>query len=55
MKERMEASMAVVHVGITLVGAIAAAASGAGALEMISPHGRRALWVGMAVWGELRA
>lgn len=37
MKERMEASLAVVQVGITLVGAIGAAASGAGALEMISP------------------
>ena len=35
MKERMEASLAVVQVGITLVGAIGAAASGAGALEMI--------------------
>ena len=31
MKERMEASLAVVQVGITLVGAIGAAASGAGA------------------------
>ncbi len=37
MKERMEASLAVVQVGITLVGASGAAASGAGALEMIAP------------------
>ncbi len=37
MKNRMEASLAVVQIGITLVGAIAAATSGAGAEEFISP------------------
>lgn len=37
MKENMEASLAVVQVGITLVGAIAAATGGAGAVELISP------------------
>jgi len=37
MKNRMEASLAVVQIGITLVGAIAAATGGAGAEEKISP------------------
>src|SRR5690554_6190987 len=37
MKENMEASLAVVQVGITLVGAIAAATGGAGAEEDIAP------------------
>lgn len=37
MKERMEGSLAVVQLGITLVGAIAAAAGGANADETISP------------------
>lgn len=42
MKENMEASLAVVQLGITLVGAIAAATGGAGAEEDIAPwlHGR---------------
>ena len=49
MKERMEASLAVVQVGITLVGAIGAAASGAGALEMIAPwFQRRGVTPGLA-------
>jgi putative hemolysin len=38
MKENMEASLAVVQLGITLVGAIAAATGGAGAEESISPY-----------------
>lgn len=37
MKQNMEASLAVVQLGITLVGAIAAAVGGAGAEEMLSP------------------
>jgi putative hemolysin len=41
MKENMEASLAAVQLGITLVGAIAAATGGAGALESISPHFER--------------
>lgn len=38
MKDRMEASLAVVQVGITVVGAIAAATGGAGAKERLSPY-----------------
>jgi putative hemolysin len=38
MKENMEASLAVVQLGITLVGAIAAAVGGAGAEESLSPN-----------------
>lgn len=38
MKERMEASLAVVQVGITLVGSIAAATGGAGVSEVVSPY-----------------
>ncbi len=37
MKDRMEASLAVVQLGITLVGAIAAATGGAGAQESFTP------------------
>jgi len=37
MKQNMEASLAVVQLGITLVGAIAAAVGGAGALEDLAP------------------
>ncbi|MBM3279990.1 MAG: HlyC/CorC family transporter [Candidatus Handelsmanbacteria bacterium] len=37
MKQNMEASLAVVQLGITLVGAIAAAVGGAGAEEMLAP------------------
>jgi putative hemolysin len=40
MKENMEASLAVVQVGITLVGAIAAAVGGAGAEELLAPKFR---------------
>lgn len=38
MKDRMEASLAVVQIGITVVGAIAAATGGSGAEEGISPY-----------------
>ncbi len=38
MKENMEASLAVVQLGITLVGATAGATGGASAVEMIAPH-----------------
>lgn len=38
MKDRMEASLAVVQVGITLVGAIAAATGGAGVAESLAPY-----------------
>ncbi len=38
MKDRMEASLAVVQVGITVVGAIAAATGGAGVQEQFSPY-----------------
>ena len=54
MKNRMEASLAVVQIGITLVGAIAAAIGGAGAerehlalardLGWASPRGWRTPW-----------
>ena len=38
MKDRMEASLAVVQLGITFVGAIAAATGGAGVTENLSPY-----------------
>ncbi|MBM4025412.1 MAG: HlyC/CorC family transporter [Planctomycetes bacterium] len=38
MKDRMEASLAVVQVGITVVGAIAAATGGAGVQQQFSPY-----------------
>ncbi len=38
MKDRMEASLAVIQVGITLVGAIAAATGGAGVVQSLSPY-----------------
>jgi putative hemolysin len=38
MKDRLEASLAVVQVGITLAGAIAAATGGAGMEETLSPY-----------------
>ena len=37
MKDHMEGSLAVVQIGITLVGAVAAAAGGAGADDLFSP------------------
>jgi putative hemolysin len=43
MKENMEASLAVVQLGITLVGAIAAAVGGAGAEEKLAPAVQKAL------------
>jgi putative hemolysin len=45
MKENMEASLAVVQLGITLVGAIAAATGGAGAEETVAPWLEGALGV----------
>jgi putative hemolysin len=45
MKENMEASLAVVQLGITLVGAIAAAVGGAGAEENLAPAIQRELQV----------
>jgi len=38
MKDRMEASLAVVQLGVTLVGAIAAAIGGAGVTEALNPY-----------------
>jgi putative hemolysin len=38
MKDRMEASLAVVQLGITVVGSIAAATGGAGVTQRLSPH-----------------
>ena len=38
MKDRMEASFAVVQLGVTLVGSIAAAIGGAGSTEMLNPY-----------------
>jgi len=38
MKDRMEASLAVVQLGVTLVGSIAAAIGGAGVTEALSPY-----------------
>ena len=46
MKQNMEASLAVVQLGITLVGAIAAATGGAGAEESISPSLQS--WLGIS-------
>lgn len=49
MKRNMEASLAVVQLGITLVGAIAAAVGGAGAEEKLAP----ALMAGLGISEEL--
>src|SRR5580704_13841360 len=38
MKDRMEASLAVVQLGVTLVGSIAAAIGGAGVTEALNPY-----------------
>src|SRR5271157_797972 len=38
MKDRMEASLAVVQLGVTLVGSIAAAIGGAGITEELNPY-----------------
>lgn len=46
MKENMEASLAVVQLGITLVGAIAAAVGGAGAEENLAPQLKE--WLGIS-------
>lgn len=41
MKDHMEASLAIVQLGITVVGAVAAATGGAGVTESFSPHLQR--------------
>ena len=43
MKDRMEASLAVVQLGVTLVGSIAAAIGGAGITEMLNPYFQKTL------------
>ena len=48
MKQNMEASLAALQLGITLVGAIAAATGGAGADEAIAP--KLAAWLGVSEW-----
>ncbi len=48
MKDHMEASLAVVQVGITVVGAVAAATGGAGVTTRLSPHVQHA-W-GLSPW-----
>ncbi|HEV7223220.1 MAG TPA: hemolysin family protein [Pirellulales bacterium] len=48
MKQNMEASLAALQLGITLVGAIAAATGGAGADEFIAP--KLAAWLGVSEW-----
>jgi putative hemolysin len=54
MKDRMEGSLAVVQLGITLVGAIAAAAGGASAEERLGP--RLEAWLGMPNdWADVAA
>jgi len=45
MKERMEASLAIVQLGVTVVGAIAAATGGAGVQEEFAPYLQHALGV----------
>ncbi|MCR4337993.1 MAG: hemolysin family protein [Candidatus Omnitrophica bacterium] len=52
MKERMEASLAVVQVGITFAGALAAATGGAGISDWLEPHLINALGLGQ-FWAEL--
>jgi len=43
MKDRMEASLAAVQLGVTLVGSIAAAIGGAGVTEMLNPYFQQSL------------
>ncbi len=49
MKQNMEGSLAAVQLGITLVGAVAAATGGAGAEERLAPYLRNALGLPAAV------
>ncbi len=49
MKERMEASLAVVQLGVTVVGAIAAATGGAGVQDEFAPYLQHALGVSRMV------
>src|SRR5437762_10115388 len=44
MKDRMEASLAVVQVGMTLAGAIAAATGGSGVADSLEPYLRQLGW-----------
>ena len=50
MKEHIEASLAMVQLGITLAGAVAAAIGGAGAVESLSPYFQSTLGLS-AAWG----
>lgn len=52
MKDRMEASLAVIQLGITLVGAIAAATGGAGIEDILTPYLENRLHI-MGVWAEV--
>ena len=54
MKQNMEASLATVQLGITLVGAVAAATGGAGAEEKLSPAYQEQ-WGLSPAWAELLA
>jgi len=49
MKERMEASLAIVQLGVTVVGAIAAATGGAGVNELFVPYLRQTLGISEAL------
>ena len=51
MKERVEASLAVIQLGITLVGAIAAATGGAGADEVFAPYLQETLGISAGAAG----
>ncbi len=53
MKDRLEASLAVIQLGITLAGAIAAATGGAGVEEWLSPQLEQSLGVSSGVAGFL--
>jgi len=54
MKNRMEASLAMVQLGITLVGAIAAAIGGAGVGETLAPY-FQSQWGFSELWAEVLA
>ncbi len=51
MKDRMEASLAVVQLGVTLVGSIAAALGGAGVTEALNPYFEKSLGLSKQ-WAE---
>ncbi len=54
MKDRMEASLAVVQVGITFVGAIAAATGGIGSAEILGPYFKNTLGFPL-FWSKMAA